>query len=79
MSRKNLSDVNPQDLLLKWQYESQDGHDVYNVFAVADYLVTSRPLGRLTISSRSGTAVFEVSRDLKGVRLQALGGSADAE
>jgi hypothetical protein len=73
MSRKNLSDVNPQDLLLKWQYEGDDGHDIYAVHTVADYLVTSRPLGTLSFNPRTGNALLLVRNELKGCHLQATG------
>ena len=78
MSRKNLSDVQAQDLLLKWKYEGVDGrHDMYDVYAVQDYRVGATPMGQLAYNPRSGSAWTELRSDLFGKRLQARGSKGE--
>ena len=79
MSRKNLSDVQAQDLLLKWRYEGVDGHDVYDIHAVRDFKVGAAPLGQLTYNPRTGNGWSELRADLIGTRLQAIGPEGEKE
>ena len=71
--RKNLGDVQAQDLLLKYRYESSDGFDVYEIHAVADYRVGAIPFGQLVYNPKVGMARTHLRKELEGQRLQALG------
>jgi hypothetical protein len=47
--RKNISNLNRNDLLLKYAFDDKDGVSHYHVFLAATYTVTARPLGTLCL------------------------------
>ena len=79
MSRKNLSDVNAPDLLLKHRYESTDGCDVYEIHTLRDYRVGAIPLGQLVYNPVNGTAHTNLRSALEGQRLQSTTPEGDNE
>jgi hypothetical protein len=72
MSRKHLSDVRAQDILLKHHYVEGNGYDVYEIHMLRDYRVGAIPLGQLVFNPRSGQAWTNLRKALEGQRLQSF-------
>jgi hypothetical protein len=47
--RKNISNLNRNDLLLKYAFDDSEGVSHYHVYLAATYMVTARPLGTLCL------------------------------
>jgi hypothetical protein len=71
MSKKHLSDVTPQDLMLKWQFEDEDGVDIYAVHTLEDYKIGANPLA--IIGFQPGHPLAPIEWFKKSVRLQSIG------
>jgi hypothetical protein len=70
-TRKNLSGVQSQDIILRWLHEDQHGNDVYAVHMLANYRMGAVPLGTATYCPSSRQMTFNMPKVI--TRMQAVG------
>ena len=75
--RKNLSDIQTGDLILKWQFEDNQGRDVYNIYTAADYRVGCRAVGTLVMDLKVEAADLQLSVNYRVERLRSTIGVND--
>ncbi len=66
--KKNMSDVEPRDLILKWVYQDSEGHDVYHIHLLRTYKRTAQPLGSFIRHPNKLEVTVNLTTEAKGKR-----------
>ena len=71
--KKHMTNVQRQDIYLRYLYEDQQGYSVYAIHLLVDYRAAKAPLGTLTLKSGSTNIDIQWAAHMKkGALLSAV-------